>query len=97
MFVDRGIGDTVVQQAVVADVDNAPQCVAACVPISKASSVVVKSLGSPVNAVLCISTRWRGLMRPGAARLRAVLVEGDGQRERHPRRTHAAPGARLQR
>src|SRR5215207_10800694 len=44
---------------------SASQCVAACTPISTRSSLVVKSLGSPVKGALAMIIVCFGLTRPG--------------------------------
>ena len=96
MFVDRGIGDAVVQQAVVADATTR-------VPVRRGlrahleGVVGRREVARVTGERRVVHEHAGGVDAAGDARLRAVLVEGDGQRERHPRRTHAAPGTRLQR
>ena len=89
----RVVADAVVQQAGRSRrASSASQCVAACVPISNASSLVVKSLRSPVNAVLNISIARCGLMRPGMLPVCGPSASnGIASENETPRRTAAAP------
>src|SRR5437763_86505 len=68
------------------------QCVAACTPISTRSSLVVKSLGSPLKGAFAMIIVCLGLMRPGITPVCGPLSSYGIDREKlTPRRTAATP------